>query len=112
MKLKVISMLIAFAICFLLCGCDIFASDTAELLSPPELSGDISPIADAIAKSAGGEYTLKYPSDGNFRSAVVQNDIDGDGRLEAFAFYSMKEKENGADAVNMYINVITFTYGG
>lgn len=112
MKLKVISMLIAFAICFLLCGCDIFASDTAELLSPPELSGDISPIADAIAKSAGGEYTLKYPSDGNFRSAVVQNDIDGDGRLEAFAFYSMKEKENGADAVNMYINVITFTDGG
>ena len=111
MKLKVISMLIAFAICFLLCGCDIFASDTAELLSPPELSGDISPIADAIAKSAGGEYTLKYPSDGNFRSAVVQNDIDGDGRLEAFAFYSMKEKENGADAVNMYINVITFTDG-
>lgn len=112
MKLKVISVLIAFAICFLLCGCDIFASDTAELLSPPELSGDISPIADAIAKSAGGAYTLKYPSDGNFRSAVVQNDIDGDGRLEAFAFYSMKEKENGADAVNMYINVITLTDGG
>ena len=110
MKLKVISLLIAFSICFLLCGCDIFASDTAELLSPPELSGDISPIAEAIAKSAGGEYTLKYPSDGNFRSAVVQNDIDGDGRLEAFAFYSMKENE--ADAVNMYINVISFTDDG
>ncbi len=92
-----------------LCGCDIFATNTAEILSPPELSGDIAPIAAAIAKNAGGEYTLKYPSNGNFRSAVVQNDIDGDGRLEAFAFYSIKEKENGADIVNMYISVISFS---
>lgn len=106
MKYRAVSAFLAFALVFLLCGCDMFATDTAELLSPPELSGDISPIADAIAKSAGGEYTLKYPSNGNFRSAVVQNDIDGDGRLEAFAFYSMKEKENGADTVNMYISVI------
>lgn len=106
MKRRLISVLVAALLCFLLCGCDIFTSDTAELLSPPELSGDISPIANAIAKSAGGEYTLKYPSDGDFRSAVVQNDIDGDGRLEAFAFYSMKEKVDGADTVNMYISVI------
>ena len=111
MKFKAISAFLAFALVFLLCGCDIVTSDTAELLSPPELSGDISPIADAISKSAGGEYTLKYPSDGDFRSAVVQNDIDGDGRLEAFAFYSMKEKENGADTVNMYISVICLNDG-
>lgn len=111
MKRRAISAFLVLALCFLLCGCDIFTPDTAELLSPPELSGDISPIADAIAKSAGGEYTLKYPSDGNFRSAVVQNDIDGDGRLEAFAFYSMKEKENGADTVNMYISVICLNDG-
>ena len=111
MRLRLISVLIAAVLCLALCGCDSFASNTAELLSPPELSGDISPIAEAIAKGAGGEYTLKYPSDGNFRSAVVQNDINGDGRLEAFAFYSRKEKENGTDTVNMYISVISFTGG-
>lgn len=111
MKRRLVSAVIAAIICFTLCGCDFFTSNTAELLSPPELSGDISPIAEAIAKSAGGEYTLKYPSDGNFRSAVVQNDIDSDGRLEAFAFYSMKEKENGAETVNMYISVITLNDG-
>lgn len=111
MKYKAISAFLAFALVFLLCGCDMFAADTAELLSPPKLSGDISPIADAIAKGAGGGYTLKYPSNGNFRSAVVQNDIDGDGRLEAFAFYSMKEKENGADTVNMYISLICLDNG-
>lgn len=111
MRIKLISVFLAAVLCLALCGCDIFATNTAELLSPPELSGDIAPIAAAIAKSAGGEYTLKYPSNGNFRSAVVQNDIDGDGRLEAFAFYSMKEKENGTDTVNMYISVISFSGG-
>lgn len=111
MKHRLISVILAAILCLTLCGCDILTSNTAELLSPPELSGDIAPIADAIAKGAGGEYTLKYPSNGNFRSAVVQNDIDGDGRLEAFAFYSMKEKENGADTVNMYISVISLVDG-
>ena len=111
MRLKLISVFLAAVLCLALCGCDMFATNTAELLSPPELSGDIAPIAAAIAKSADGEYTLKYPSNGNFRSAVVQNDIDGDGRLEAFAFYSMKEKENGTDTVNMYISVISFSGG-
>ena len=77
---------IAALLCLPLCGCSMLAGDTAELLSPPELSGDIAPIAAAIAASAGGEYTLKYPSKGNFRSAVIQNDINGDGTLEAFAF--------------------------
>ena len=111
MRFKLISVFLAAVLCLALCGCDMFATNTAELLSPPELSGDIVPIAEAIAKNAGGEYTLKYPSNGNFRSAVVQNDIDGDGRLEAFAFYSMKEKENGTDTVNMYISVISYSGG-
>lgn len=111
MRLKLISVLLAAVLCMALCGCDMFATNTAELLSPPELSGDIVPIAEAIAKNAGGEYTLKYPSNGNFRSAVVQNDIDGDGILEAFAFYSIKEKENGTDIVNMFISVISFSGG-
>ena len=111
MWLKLISVFLAAVLCLALCGCDMFATNTAELLSPPELSGDIAPIAAAIAKSADGEYTLKYPSNGNFRSAVVQYDIDGDGRLEAFAYYSMKEKENGTDTVNMYISVISYSGG-
>ena len=49
---------IAALLCLPLCGCSMLAGDTAELLSPPELSGDIAPIAAAIAASAGGEYTL------------------------------------------------------
>lgn len=103
MKLKALLIsAFAAALCFVLAGCNVFTADTAELLKPPALSGDIAPISDAISKSAGGEYILKYPSDGNYRSAVVQNDINGDGLLEAFAFYSMTEDENTV----MYINII------
>ena len=90
-----------------LCGCNVFSQDTAELLSPPGLSGDAAPIAEAISSSAGGEYTLKYPSRGNFRSPVVQNDIDSDGILEAFAFYSRTVSNETA----MYLSVITSENG-
>ena len=91
---KAAALIYTLIICISLCGCKMFTADTAELLSPPELTGDIAPIASAISASAGGEYTLKYPSVGNYRSAVVQNDINGDGIMEAFAFYSMTEDES------------------
>ena len=103
MKLKNAAVVIlSLFLCVSLCSCKMFTADTAELLSPPALTGDIAPIASAISASAGGEYTLKYPSVGNYRSAVVQNDIDGDGIMEAFAFYSMTEEESTV----MYVNVI------
>lgn len=106
MRLKtLLSACVSALLCFLLCGCSLFATDTAELLSPPALSGDLAPIADAISKSVGGDYTLKYPSGGNFRSAVVQNDIDGDGLFEAFAFYSTGDGSSDA-AATMHINII------
>lgn len=103
MKLKrLICGILICAICICFSGCDMFTADTAELLTPPALSGDISPIAEAIKQSVGGEYTLKYPTRGSFRSAVIQNDINGDGILEVFAFYSVSDNET----VTMYINII------
>ena len=51
---------------------------------------------------AGHGYTLKYPSRGSYRSAVVQQDINNDGRTEAFAFYSTTD----GDVVTMHINAI------
>ena len=83
-------------------GCDIFTTDTAELFSPPALSGDLKPISEAITKSVGKGYTFKYPQRGEYRSAVLQKDINDDGVLEAFAFYSTTED----DVVTMNINII------
>ena len=85
-----------------LSGCNLITADTAELLTPPALSGDMKPIADAINKTIPQGYTLKYPSRGNYRSAVVREDINSDGVLEAFAFYSVTDGET----ITMHMNYI------
>lgn len=91
-----------FLVAFSFCGCDFFTTDTAELLSPPALSDDLKEISDAISVSAKKAYTLKYPQSGDYRSAVVQKDINGDGLAEAFAFYSVKD----GDVETMNINAV------
>ena len=104
---RIVCLILSAFLCLNLCGCVFFASDANELLSPPELSGELAPIADAIEKSAGGIYNFQYPSRGDYRSAVVQFDIDSDGILEAFAFYSMTEGET----ITMHINALTCNDG-
>lgn len=104
---RVFAVLICLSVLFCLCGCDFFTVDTAELLSTPMLSGDLKPISDVLNNTAESGYVLKYPSRGNYRSAVVREDIDGDGLLEAFAFYSTTDGET----INMNINAIAMKNG-
>ncbi len=99
---KLILAVVALVLILSLCGCDLVTADTAELLNPPSLSGDLEYISEAINKSAGEGYTLKFPSRGSYRSAVVLKDINNNGLEEAFAFYSMTD----GDIVTMHINVI------
>ncbi len=101
---KLLSLSLCFLMLFFLCGCDIFTADTAELLSPPALTGDIFPIDEAIKKSVTTAYTLEYPSRGTYRSAIVQHDMDKDGILEAFAFYSTQDKETATMNINAVVN--------
>lgn len=99
---KILCIFSIFTVVFFLCGCDIFTADTAELLSPPALTGDMYPIAEAIKESVSPDYTFEYPSRGDYRSAVVQHDINKDGILEAFAFYSTQDRETAT----MHINAV------
>lgn len=87
-----------------LSGCQLFTADTAELLSPPALTGDILPIDKALKKSIASDYTLEYPSRGDYRSAIVQQDINKDGILEAFAFYSTQDRETTTMNINAVVN--------
>lgn len=98
---KALAMVIAVLICMSFSGCNII-DNTNDMVSPPELTGDMSPIADALYKSVGTSCNLKYPSAGDRRSAIVQEDINGDGIFEAFAFYSTNDDE----MTTMHINVI------
>lgn len=99
---KIICIISSLILCLTLCGCDLFTADTAALLSPPALSGDMHPISEAIKESVGDTYTFQYPSRGDYRSAVIQQDVNHDGILEAFAFYST---QNG-ETTSMHINVV------
>ncbi len=102
MKIKR-SILVLLAICISLycCGCA-FVDNTDEMVSPPELTGEMSPIADALYKVAGNSCDLKYPTQGTHRSAIILEDINGDSIFEAFAFYSTSDDE----MTTMHINVI------
>jgi len=98
---------LTFLICFWCCGCDFLTADTAELLSPPSLSGDLKPIAEAIDNSVESPYVFKYPSRGDYRSAVIRKDINNDGLQEAFALYSTTDGET----VTMNLNFICLVDG-
>lgn len=100
-KMLLLCLCVAIMVCF--CSCNLTISDTAELLSTPALPEELKPIADIISKNAPAGYTLKYPSRGEYRSAIIRHDIDGDGFEEAFAFYYTSDGEAGS----MHINMIT-----
>ncbi len=107
MKRKIIALIAVLSLCFSLCGCDILTADTADLLSPPELSSDMLPISQVIKETASSGYVMKYPARGDYRSAVIREDINSDGILEAFAFYSVADR----DIITMHINVIASKEG-
>lgn len=100
---KISAAILVLIMAFCLSGCGTFNMDTDAMISPPELTGDMYPIAQALSKSIKGEYQLKYPSLGDRRSAIMLEDIDDDGVKEAFAFYSTAEDET----TNMHINIIS-----
>ena len=101
-KVRTAALVFAVCLCLTLSGCDLFTVETEMLMSPPELSGNMQPISKALSDSVKGEYQLKYPSSGEKRSAIVLEDVDGDGTAEAFAFYSTSNDE----MTNMHINAI------
>lgn len=87
---------IILAVAFLFNGCGAFAFNSAEnLVRPPKLTGDDGELQSAFERAmiGKGEYVLKYPSDGEYRSAFVRHDLDGDGKDEALVFYSLKAEE-------------------
>ncbi len=100
---KVFIVITALCLCLCLSGCTFFATDTDSMLKPPKLTGEMYIIEQALNKSVDGDYTLKYPTVGENRSAVLADDIDGDGVTEAFAFYTTSDGET----TMMHINALT-----
>ena len=99
---KYVAIILSALLILALSGCDSFMMGADELLLAPMLEGDMYPVQQALKDAVGDDITLKYPSEGEYRSAFVMKDIDGNGTKEAFAFYSTTKDS----AVTMHINVI------
>lgn len=105
-KLIVLLLSALFALTF--SGCDTFQPNVDNLLATPKLEGDMYPVQQALEESAGEDIILKYPVSGDYRSAFVLKDLNGDGKEEAIAFYSVTSDST----VSMHINVIDSTSEG
>lgn len=75
-------------------GCGFGSTNIDEMLKAPAFSGELAKVDKALKKSTGEEITLKNPIEGEHRSAFVLKDIDGNGKKEAFVFYSKKSDSN------------------
>jgi hypothetical protein len=103
MKKRFLAALLALCLILLLTGCSGKGLGTGEeLLSPPEPSGEYAEIFAALKNSVTAKYTLKYPTKGDYRSAIIVSDLNGDKQNEAVAFYSTTEE----NTVMVHINFI------
>ena len=99
---------IMIAVCLCLSACSMPGASVTDSLSPPKPSGELYDIQKALELSVGHGVNLVYPSAGNYRSAIVTKDIDSDGKLEVFSFYS---SETDDKTTVMHINYIRWVDG-
>jgi len=103
LKLKaVLSATILSAFILSASGCNLTDFSSESLLRPPKTTGDEAEIEQLIADCAKHGYTLKYPKNGNYRSAIIMNDLDGDKINEAVAFFREKDDVTRIHTLVMY----------
>ena len=85
------------AVVLMLCvsGCRFFGNDFSSLLVAPESPGELNEIQNVLVESINGEYTLQYPAEGAYRSAMVQYDLNGDGKVDVLDAKLLLQVANG-----------------
>ncbi len=61
------------------------------LLRAPRSDGTVAEIRAALKRASVTNYTLKTPREGEYRSAYILRDLDGNGDTEGIVFYSVKD---------------------
>ena len=98
-------------------GCSI-GMDVEALLRPPHPIGEQKQIQKALEAyikikkqvdkpDMRGNYILKYPKSGEYRSSFVIKDVNGDGKDEAIVFYSL-----GTENSMIHLNLLKNTDDG
>lgn len=74
-----------------------------EVLAPPNPNGEHRQLQQAFEAAVGKpmEYKLQYPDEGEYRSAYVLYDLDGDKESEALVFYTRT-----SDEYNVRVNIL------
>lgn len=101
--MKKILIVILVLSCLLCSACGGAGADIYDSLSPPKPSGELYKIQQALEDAVDSKMRLVYPSSGDYRSAIITEDITGDGSFEAFAFYSTATDDK---STLMHINYI------
>ena len=85
-----------------LSGCSFVGLDAQTLMKAPKPTGENeADIQSLLEKTAGSQFTLKYPVSGDYRSAILKYDLTGDGTGEAIAFYSKSSDSDGTSIIFM-----------
>ncbi|MBQ6569693.1 MAG: hypothetical protein IJL87_05510, partial [Clostridia bacterium] len=74
-------------------------SDSSSLLRPPRETGDREGIREAIESWSGTKIVYKYPMGGEHRSAIIMNDLNGDGSQETVAFYKRADSDESIHVI-------------
>lgn len=87
-------MLIGILAVLCLSGCSFTGSGVENLLVAPKFTEEQSEIYSALIKYTGENIVLKYPKNGDNRSAIIMENLDDDDADEAIVLYQMKTASN------------------
>lgn len=97
---RAMALLLAAAL-FCLSGCSLTPASMESLLSPPVRTEEQSEIYQALLGSVNTNISLVYPRSGEYTSAFVVEDIDGDGQEDALVFYRDQSQATSTGSVRM-----------
>ncbi len=96
----------------MLTGCEAFTFSVDELLVAPSISDDQEALKQALYDNVGHSVTLAYPQSGDYRSAFVIADLDGDENDEALVFYTASSATASGTGENVRVTVFDRDEGG
>lgn len=93
-----IKFLLICVLCLLLCGC---SASVENMLTPPKLTAEQSEIYSALINSVSRNVKLKYPRNGEYRSAFVLKNLDDEPDDEAMVFYESGNVQSGESSLRI-----------
>lgn len=98
---RIVGIIVSIPLAISCTGCSFSGLSDNDLLQPPKATGEKAEIQSLLESTTNGEYSLKYPQSGDYRSAIVMQDLNGDGEDEAVAFYRNKKDSSAINVMFM-----------